>query len=193
MSKVDSILASLGIALDTIEARSLVLYPEATELVLAETGEDGRQHRLVPPAARAWASLKEAAHADGVDISIVSAFRSVERQAEIVRAKLARGQSIDQILSVSAPPGYSEHHTGRAVDVTTGGVRPLEVEFEDTAAFEWLSGNAERFAFFLSYPRQNRYGYMYEPWHWCFNDAIKAPNRLPAGNRTQIRKKRTGA
>jgi len=171
LNKVDSILASLGIALDTIAARSLVLYPEAIELVVAETGEDGRQHRLVPPAARAWSSLKEAADADGVGVRIVSAFRSVERQAEIVRAKLARGLSIDEILAVSAPPGYSEHHTGRAVDLTTEGVRPLEVEFEGTAAFKWLSGNAERFGFFLSYPRQNRYGYLYEPWHWCFKEA----------------------
>ena len=171
MNKVDSLLASLGIPLDTIAARSLVLYSEATELVVAEIGENGREHRLVPAAARAWSALREAAQADRVAITIVSAFRSVERQAEIVRGKLARGQSIDQILSVSAPPGYSEHHTGRAVDVTTEGVRPLEVEFEGTAAFEWLSGNAERFGFLLSYPRHNRYGYMYEPWHWCFKES----------------------
>jgi D-alanyl-D-alanine carboxypeptidase len=171
LNKVDSILASLGIALDIITARSLLPYPEATELVVAETGEDGRQHRLVPPAARAWGSLKKAAHSDGVEISIVSAFRSIERQAEIVRAKLARGQSIDQILSVSAPPGYSEHHSGRAVDVTTDGVRPLELEFESTAAFAWLSSHAVRFGFFLSYPRQNRHGYAYEPWHWCYRGA----------------------
>jgi len=169
--QVSSALASLGISLDTIAARALVLYPEATELVVAETGEDGRQHRLVPAAARAWGVLREAARSDGVVISIVSAFRSVERQAEIVRAKLARGQSIDLILSVSAPPGYSEHHTGRAVDLTTEGVRPLEVEFEGTAAFAWLSRRAERFGFYLSYPRQNRHGYMYEPWHWCFKQA----------------------
>lgn len=171
MNKVDSILASLGISLDTIASRSLVLYPEAAELVVAETGENGREHLLVPAAARAWSALREAAQADRVTITIVSAFRSVERQAEIVRAKLARGQSIDEILSVSAPPGYSEHHTGRAVDLTTEGVRPLEVEFEGTAAFEWLSGNAERFGFFLSYPRQNPYGYLYEPWHWCFRES----------------------
>jgi D-alanyl-D-alanine carboxypeptidase len=85
-----------------------------------------------------------------------------------VRAKLARGQSLDEILRVSAPPGYSEHHSGRALDVTTDGARPLELEFEHTAAFQWLERNAGRFGFHMSYPRQNRYGYMYEPWHWCF-------------------------
>ena len=137
-------------------------------MVVGEIGENGREHLLVPAASRAWGSLREAAQADRVVITIVSAFRSVERQAEIVRAKLARGLSVDEILSVSAPPGYSEHHTGCAVDLTTEAVRPLELEFEGTAAFGWLSRNAERFGFVLSYPRENRYGYLYEPWHWCF-------------------------
>jgi D-alanyl-D-alanine carboxypeptidase len=168
LNKVDSILASLGISLDTIAARSLVPYSEATELVVAETGEDGRQHRLVPPAARAWSSLKEAAHAERVDIRIVSAFRGIERQAEIVRAKLARGLSIDEILAVSAPPGYSEHHTGRAVDIGAAGCPPLDESFEMTAQFAWLQRNAKRFGFSLSYPRGNAQGYLYEPWHWCY-------------------------
>jgi zinc D-Ala-D-Ala carboxypeptidase len=173
--RVESILDSLGISVETLAARSLVPFPEAAELVVAEVGEKGREHLLVPAAARAWGSLRQAALADGVGISIVSAFRSVERQAEIVRAKLARGLSIDEILRVSAPPGYSEHHTGRAVDVTTDGVRPLELEFEHTEAFAWLSRHAGRFGFCMSYPRQNRYGYLYEPWHWCW---------LQEGNRT---------
>ncbi|MFL6574566.1 MAG: D-alanyl-D-alanine carboxypeptidase family protein [Burkholderiales bacterium] len=171
MNKVDAILASLGISFDIIASRGLVLYTEATELVVAEIGENGRQHLLVPAAAGAWVSLREAARAEGVALAIVSAFRSVERQAEIVRAKLAGGVSIAEILSVSAPPGYSEHHSGRAVDVTTGGVRPLELEFEGSDAFAWLSRHAERFGFVLSYPRQNRYGYLYEPWHWCFKES----------------------
>ena len=163
-----SLLASLGISPDALAARGLVLHPEATALEIAETGEGGREHLLTPAAAEAWRALSEAARSDGVDLRIVSAFRSVERQAEIVRAKLRRGLSLEAILSVSAPPGYSEHHSGRTVDLTTEGVRALEVEFETTAAFAWLSRNAERFGFFLSYPRENPYGYAYEPWHWSF-------------------------
>jgi D-alanyl-D-alanine carboxypeptidase len=165
---VKSLLASLQISPDTLAARGLVLHPEATALEVAETGEDGREHLLTPAAAEAWRALSTAARSDGVALRIVSAFRSIERQAEIVRAKLQRGLSLEAILGVSAPPGYSEHHSGRAVDLTTEGVRALEVEFESTAAFEWLSRNAERFGFFLSYPRDNPHGYAYEPWHWCF-------------------------
>jgi D-alanyl-D-alanine carboxypeptidase len=167
--EVRSVLAALRISLAALEARSLVLHPEATDLVVAETDESGKEYLLTPAAANAWRSMKSAASAEGIGIAIVSAFRTIDRQAEIVRRKLDRGLSLEAILCVSAPPGFSEHHSGRAVDVTTEGVRPLDAEFEQTAAFDWLSRNAGRFGYSLSFPAGNRYGYAYEPWHWCFD------------------------
>ena len=172
--RIRSLLDSLAISTDLILARSLVLHPEAQELVLAATGDDGKQYLLTPAAAAKWREMSAAALADGVVIKIASAFRSVDRQAEIIRAKLAEGSSLGAVLSVSAPPGYSEHHSGRAVDVTTDEGAPLELEFERTGAFRWLSKNAYRFGFALSYPAGNPHGYDYEPWHWCFR-----PNRGP--------------
>jgi D-alanyl-D-alanine carboxypeptidase len=165
--RVRAVLASLGISPELLAARSMVLCGEATDLVVAETGEDGRQHLLVTQAASAWQAMKIAAARDGVDLKIVSGFRGISRQADIVRAKLDRGLSLEEILQVSAPPGYSEHHTGRAVDLTTPGVRPLEAEFDGTAAFRWLNTYAAGFGFVLSYPAGNSAGYRYEPWHWC--------------------------
>jgi zinc D-Ala-D-Ala carboxypeptidase len=167
--EVRSVLASLQISLAAIEARSLVLHPEATELVVAETDESGKEYLLTPAAASAWRAMKGAAAGEGIGIAIASAFRTVDRQAQIVRRKLESGLPLDTILCVSAPPGFSEHHSGRAVDVTTEGVRPLETQFEQTAAFDWLSRNAGRFGYSLSFPAGNRYGYAYEPWHWCFD------------------------
>jgi D-alanyl-D-alanine carboxypeptidase len=137
-------------------------------LAVADVEEKGREHHLIPAAANAWTAMKAAATADGVSLRIVSAFRTVDRQAEIVRSKLEKGLSLTEILCVSAPPGFSEHHSGCAVDVGTEGARPLEQEFEETAAFAWLTGNAARFGFCLSFPPNNRFGYFYEPWHWCF-------------------------
>ena len=166
--RIRSILASLEISTDLIAARSLVLHPEARKLVVAATGDDGSEYLLAPSAAAKWREMSAAALTDGVVIKIASAFRSVDRQAEIIRAKLAEGLSLDAVLRVSAPPCYSEHHSGRAIDVTTTEGAPLEVEFEKTEAFRWLSKNAARFGFVLSYPAGNRYGYDYEPWHWCF-------------------------
>ena len=113
--------------------------------------------------------MREAAAGDSADLQVVSAFRSIEYQLGILERKLASGQSVTEILRVSAAPGYSEHHTGRAVDVTAQGFAALEEEFEKSPAFAWLTENAGRFGFRMSYPRGNRHGVVYEPWHWCWH------------------------
>ncbi|MDY7559825.1 D-alanyl-D-alanine carboxypeptidase family protein [Pseudomonas sp. 10B1] len=135
---------------------------------LAEVDANARKHLLLPIAAEAWRQLKFSAGSCGVDIHIISAFRSVERQAEIIKRKLDSGLSIETILAVSAPPFFSEHHTGCAVDIGTCGSVALEREFEETLAFKWLEKNAGSFGFQMSYPINNAAGYGYEPWHWRF-------------------------
>ena len=171
-ARVELLLESLRIPADLIAGRALTLRPEAEELVIAQIGSDGKEHRLVPAAADAWHAMRSAARLHGIGLEIVSAFRSVDRQAEILRDKLASGLSLEEILAVSAPPGYSEHHTGCAVDVGAEGAALLELEFEQTPAFRWLSENANAFSFFLSFPRDNPHGYDFEPWHWCFRATV---------------------
>jgi zinc D-Ala-D-Ala carboxypeptidase len=166
--EVDSVLASLGIPAELVAARRLVPQTEATQLVIAGISDEGRQFLLVPDAARAWQIMRSAAARAGVTLTLVSAFRSISRQAELIRKKLDDGLSLEAILSESAPPGFSEHHTGRAVDVTTTGIDGLEPEFETADAFRWLTHNASQHGFLLSFPHGNRYGYVYEPWHWCY-------------------------
>ena len=78
---------------------------------------------------------------------------------------------IEEVLTVCAPPGFSEHHTGRAVDLSTPGSPELEIEFDQTPAYAWLTKRAAEFGTYLSYPVGNPRGYHYEPWHWCFQDA----------------------
>jgi D-alanyl-D-alanine carboxypeptidase len=73
---------------------------------------------------------------------------------------------------VNAIPGFSEHHTGRALDLHAGDGKPLETTFENHPAFAWLCDNAAEFNFHLSYPRNNPSGIDYEPWHWCFAPGI---------------------
>jgi D-alanyl-D-alanine carboxypeptidase len=167
--EVRSLLDACGIAPDIVAERYLVVQPEAHELEIVSREPSGREHLLAPSAAGVWREMRAHAAAQGVQLDPVSAFRSIARQAEIVRAKLARGLAIEQILKVSAPPGYSEHHTGRAVDIGTKACRPLELDFEDSPAFAWLCAHAGAFGFRLSYPRGNPSGYAYEPWHWCFS------------------------
>ena len=174
ISTSNNIFQELGLQEEDFLQRGLVLYEEASGLMVAHEDENGRIHELVPEACQAWHLLKNAAKKQGHDIFIVSAFRSVSRQAEIIRAKHLAGIGNDEIFAVSAPPGFSEHHTGRAIDISTPGYPVLEEEFEQSEAFHWLLKNAPHFGFFMSYPRGNKLGYLYEPWHWCYdgeNDA----------------------
>ena len=165
--RIRELLVELGIAPETPRERKLRAFTEAKRLAFAGLGTDGRDKFLVPAAAAAWQCMQRRAHEDGVELLLVSAFRSCEFQAALIRGKLAKGRTLADVLRVNAPPGYSEHHTGRALDIGTPGVPPLEEAFEDTDAFRWLQAHAKRFGFTLSYPRGNREGYVYEPWHWC--------------------------
>lgn len=171
MTSLDGYFGEFGVSPGSLHARGLVRFPEASVLEVAEIGDDDREHRLTPAAATAWRKLKAAAARDGETLAVVSAFRTIERQAEIIRGKLRAGRSMDEILEVSAFPGYSEHHTGRAVDVSAPACEPLTGDFEQTSAFRWLKAHAGAHGFRLSYPRDNAFGYQYEPWHWCHVDA----------------------
>lgn len=161
-------LDALGISAEILQQRGFVAASEATSLVLAEVGEDGREYWLTPATNQAWQAMKNTAAGDGIALLMISAFRSVARQAEIIQSKLASGQEIHDILQVCAPPGYSEHHTGRAIDIATPEDPELEISFDTTTAFRWLQQHAHEFGFDMSYPPGNHSGYQYEPWHWCF-------------------------
>ena len=147
-------------------------FEEATELVEVGPNLVGMMQRLAPEAAARWQQMVEAAAADGVRLLIVSGFRDFEYQAGLIRRKLEAGQAIGEILTVNAAPGFSQHHTGLAVDIATPGSRPLTEEFEDSEAFRWLTRRAGEFGFSMTYPRGNEYGFVYEPWHWALNDLI---------------------
>jgi D-alanyl-D-alanine carboxypeptidase len=160
---------ALGITRSAASRGGQQAWPEAKTLVLAGRDRYGRPLWLSPVAKQAWQRMEKAAGRAGVILQPISGFRSVEYQAAIVRRKLGRGLDIDSILTVNAAPGYSEHHTGRALDIGCPGEPPAEESFERTTAFAWLQEHAARFGFRLSYPRGNRYGIVYEPWHWCWH------------------------
>lgn len=169
--RVEELLKELGIPTAAFAHRGLPFFHPPAELIVAEVGANGKEYRLIRAATEAWHALSAAARNDGIGMHIVSAFRDLQQQADIIRRKQRLGIPLERILVASAPPGYSEHHTGRAVDVNTPGCRPLEEDFENTEAFRWLTRHAESFGFALSFPRGNRYGYIFEPWHWCFAES----------------------
>jgi zinc D-Ala-D-Ala carboxypeptidase len=161
----------LGIPGNYAAERGLAPHVEAVESGLVEVGmnDEGRPILLVKGAAEAWAVMRRVAVRDDIELVPISGFRSIARQAEIIRDKLAAGQHLDEVLRYVAAPGYSEHHTGRALDIATADHIELDEEFEHTMAYRWLQQRAAEFGFTLSYPRNNPHRIGFEPWHWCWS------------------------
>ena len=76
----------------------------------------------------------------------------------------------------SADQGYSEHQLGTTIDFTTLKTRNNFSAFKSTDAYIWLTDNAYKYGFVLSYPETNGY-YVFEPWHWRFV-GVKLAKRL---------------
>ena len=145
-------------------------YEEAEQDLLVPVVLDGSV-RLRPAAAESFAEMVAAARADGVRLQPLSGFRTEDEQSYLFfQVKEARKQGSAERAAVSAPPGYSEHHTGYAIDIgdaTQPGANVSE-SFEDTAAFEWLEENASAYSFELSFEGGTETAVSYEPWHWRF-------------------------
>jgi LAS superfamily LD-carboxypeptidase LdcB len=141
-------------------------------------------------AAHAWAQLQAVAKTKGFDLSVLSGYRSPERQQQIFLAKLgdisgkfdqitsgAFDSRLNRILAYSAIPGYSRHHTGFAIDVQErgNGLRG----FSQSNAFKWLSSNgyrvARQFGFVPSYPAAlTNQGPNPEPWEFLWIGSMAA-------------------
>ena len=168
VAKVDALHRQLGIPSEYTEEFDLTLQPEAATLKLIAVDPGQGAFLMSPDAAEAWLQMQAAARMDGVELLPLSTFRSVFRQADILRGRLEDGESLEEVLKTSVAPGYSEHHTGDAVDIDTPGATAFSEEFAETSAFAWLEENAEAFCFELSYPEDNNHGIAFEPWHWRY-------------------------
>ena len=146
----------------------LVLVAEPDWLAFAGFDRYRRALWLRFDAARAWLHLRNAALRDAIVLEAISGYRSHDYQLGIFERKLARGLSIEDILSVNAAPGFSEHHGGLALDIGAPDEPPAEESFERTDAFAWLQANASGHGFIMSYPRDNPHGIAHEPWHWRY-------------------------
>ncbi|MBU1292741.1 D-alanyl-D-alanine carboxypeptidase family protein [Patescibacteria group bacterium] len=109
--------------------------------------------------------LLDAAKEDDISLLIISAYRSFGTQTALKNSyRVTYGSGAN---TFSADQGYSEHQLGTTVDITTPAVGATFTGFDQTEAFKWLTENAWRYGFVLSYPKGNAY-YQYEPWHWRF-------------------------
>lgn len=159
------------------------------------TRDDG--FKVHQDAASPFAALCSAAKASGIEIKIVSSFRSYQRQAAIWQAKLTGKKAVfdlhgntvdisalsgkarlDAVLLYSALPGASRHHWGTELDLYDAAAVPddyqpqlIQAEYNPDGPFyrlqQWLTQHAAEFGFFLPY-QQYQGGVAAEPWHLSY-------------------------
>lgn len=134
------------------------------------TGANQRTESLDKDAAATFVQMKTDAASAGVSLVAISGFRSISDQKKLFERQIERQGSAAAAAQLSAPAGYSEHHTGFALDIGDGS-RPetdVKFEFENTKAYQWLQTNGRRYGVELSFPNNNIQGVSFEPWHWRF-------------------------
>lgn len=145
-------------------------YREASSkgLVLVLSAEPGE--RLQQEAATAFESMVNSAKQHGVNLHLLSGFRGIAQQEQVFANKIQRSGSARSAALTVAPPGFSEHHTGYALDIgdSQNPASYLSVSFEQSNSFQWLTAHAAEFGFELSFPNHNAQGVSYEPWHWRY-------------------------
>jgi len=127
-----------------------------------QTSRSGMQLRaLVLPS---LSSMIQAARREGVELVIISAYRSYQTQ-ELLFRSYARRDGVARANQYSARAGHSQHQLGTTLDFGN-----LSNEFDASPAGLWMKHNAWRFGFSLSYPRgyESQTGYQWESWHWRF-------------------------
>ena len=136
--------------------------------------------------------MRQAAAKEGIDIKVVSAHRSYNRQREIWNAKyktltlqgLPAKDVIQEIITYSTLPGTSRHHWGTDIDIIdnanpqSGDVLLAEKFYGDgpsSALRSWMNQNAADYGFLEVYTdHPNRKGFAHEPWHYTYHYLSKA-------------------
>lgn len=178
--RIQQLAAKRGYRLTSIPVSPIQKFDESIE-------ED---YLLQPLALKSWLEMQKAARADGQDLDIISAYRSIELQKQFFLSRLlsssvtvesiAAGrsdQAIEATLSLTAVPGYSRHHTGYTIDL---GCQDATINFESSSCFNWLNANnyanAKRFGWIPSYPKDaQEQGPEPESWEyvWVGIDSLK--------------------
>lgn len=127
--------------------------------------QDGRKLKMHTKAFPYLQEMIVDAQKDNINLKLISAYRSFGEQGALKSAySVTYGSGANKF---SADQGYSEHQLGTALDFTTAQLGADFTSFAETQGYKWLTENAHRYGFILSYPQGNAY-YQYEPWHWRF-------------------------
>lgn len=109
--------------------------------------------------------MMDDANASGLDLKVLSAYRSFETQAALKNTyTVTYGTGANKF---SADQGYSEHQLGTTLDFNITKNASVLTGFDKTNEYKWLQDNAYKYGFVVSYPKENKY-YIFEPWHWRY-------------------------
>lgn len=150
------------------------ILPDDFEVTLSPSiTDDPESLKLDYRVAPHYNEMYLAALEDGIELTPVSGYRSIERQTRNFERKInyyiEQGYSEAEATQIAAtivlPPGTSEHNAGLAMDIIS-----LEQDFDQTEEFKWLSENAADYGFIMRYPedKQDVTKIIYEPWHWRY-------------------------
>ena len=145
------------------------LAPIPSELTL-----NGTEIALRREALASLERMAAAASADGVRLLVDSGYRSAVYQRAIYERRMGEGQSFERIARHTAPPGYSRHALGVAVDF-----HPSASGFQHTSAYRWLRQHARHYGFYEPYHKNNTLGVIWEPWHWEYRLERQGPADRP--------------
>lgn len=136
------------------------------ELVTLDGIPGGGDQQLIPEAAEALQALRAAAADAGAPFSVSTAYRSYGQQEGIFN-EYVRAHGRAHAETMAARPGYTEHQTGKAVDIFQSQKCRLKICFGEEAAGVFVAEHAHEFGFIVRYPdgKQDITGYQYEPWH----------------------------
>ena len=122
-------------------------------------------------AADALEQMQSAAKAEGLDLFVISGYRSYQRQEEVYAGWVSL-DGVEQADTYSARPGHSDHQTGYTFDLNS-----CDDSFTYTPEAKWLAGHCAEYGFIIRYPKgKEAYtGYVYEPWHvrWVGKEKAK--------------------
>jgi D-alanyl-D-alanine carboxypeptidase len=123
---------------------------------------DGMTLRKI--AADALEEMAADARADGIILTVGSAYRTAEYQAMLYN-RAVQNYGREAADRESAQPGKSQHQLGLTLDFS-----PINDSFAETPASKWLVQNASRYGWSLSYPDgyEEITGYRWESWHYRY-------------------------
>ena len=139
----------------------------------------------------AFEKMKTAALKDGINIEVVSAYRSFQKQKNIFENKYKRFineglnpiQSVEKIIEYSTIPGTSRHHWGTDIDIIDANYPKPKSVLEEENFYgngpychlkNWMDRHSESYGFYEVYTKNpNRKGVKYEPWHFSYAPVSK--------------------